>query len=816
MYCILHSSPRLTQNRFARKGALSLVAAVSMVLAARTATAVNITTQHGDNGRTGLNNSETQLTTANVNQTTFGKIFEKFVDGDMYPQPLYLQSVSIGGGTHAVVYCATANNSIYAFDADNGAAGTYWSRNLGTAVPQGDVDCCCTDVATVVGIMGTGVIDTSTNTWYLVHKQKNADATYHQYLHAIDVTTGAEKFSGPKEITASASGVNFDAKLNNQRCGLLLQGGNVYIAWSSHNDCGGYHGWIMGYSASTLAQSAKFAVTTSTGAQAGVWMSGGGLIGDGTNIYFMSGNGTFDANSGGSNLGESFIKLNGSLVRQDYFTPFNQGNLNSTDRDLGGGGAVLIPGANRLVGGGKEGKWYLVNTGSMGGYNASVDACLQSFQVTDTTDSLNHLHGTPSYFNGSLYVGGESDQLKQFTWNGTTVNTTPASQTSFEAVANSMPGWQHSISANGTSNGIIWAARVFSGDANHASQPGILHAFNAGNLATELWNSRQNIGRDDLGNFAKNPGPVVANGKVYCPTFSNKLVVYGLLSAIPNGIYEMTARVSGKALDAAAHGTANGTNVDQWTYNGGANQKWAVVNVGSGQIRVQGMESGRVLDVSGVSTADGANVQLWDYVYGPNQRWTLTTRDSGYYTLLATHSGKALDVAGGGTGDGVNVQQYTSNNTYSQYWNFIQTAIPDSTYKIVARCSGKVVDVAGLGTANGSTIHQWTYVNGSNQKWTTTDLGSGQYKIIGVQSGRCLEVAGSSTADGATIDIWDYLGGNNQKWTATPTDSGYYTLLAVHSGKALDVASAGTTDGVNIQQYTSNGTTAQQWSFQLP
>ncbi len=509
-------------------GLAGLALAVSLVLHPSSSRAVNITTQHADNNRTGLNSSETILTPANVNSANFGKLFEKTVDGDMYPQPLYLQGLSIGGGTHNVVFCATANNSIYAFDADNGGAATYWSRNLGTAVPQGDVDCCCTDVATVIGVMSTGVIDTSTNTWYVVHKQKNADATYHQFLHAIDVFTGNEKFSGPKEISASASGVSFDAKLNNQRCGLLLQGGNVYIAWSSHNDCGGYHGWVMGYSASTLNQVAAWPDTVAGGSQAGIWMSGGGLIGDGSNIYFMTGNGTFDANTGGNNLGESFVKLNSSLVRQDFFTPFDQGSLNSSDRDLGGGGVVLIPGTQRLVGGGKGGKWYLVNSASMGGYNASVDACLQSFMVTDTTDGLNHLHGTPSYFNGSLYVGGESDQLKQFSWNGTSLGTTPTTQTTFEAVTNSMPGWHHSISANGTTNGIIWATRVFSGDANHTTQPGIMHAFDATNLATELWNSHQDQTRDDLGNFAKNPGPIVANGKVFVPTFSNKLCVYGL------------------------------------------------------------------------------------------------------------------------------------------------------------------------------------------------------------------------------------------------------------------------------------------------
>ena len=176
---------------------------------------------------------------------------------------------------------------------------------------------------------------------------------------------------------------------------------------------------MIGYNASTLAQTAAFADTVAGGAQAGIWMAGGGLVGDGSFIYFMTGNGTFDANTGGNNLGESFVRLNNSLVRQDFFTPFDQASLNSSDRDLGGGGVVLIPGTTRLVGGGKGGKWYLVSTTAMGGYNASVDACLQSFMVTDASDGLNHLHGTPSYFNGSLYVGGESDQLKQFSWNGT-------------------------------------------------------------------------------------------------------------------------------------------------------------------------------------------------------------------------------------------------------------------------------------------------------------------------------------------------------------------------------------------------------------
>jgi len=508
---------------------LAGVVAVSLALAC-TCPAVNVTTQKNDTNRSGLNSTEATLTPANVNQAHFGKLFEKGVDGDIYSQPLYVQSVSIGGGTHNVVYVSTMNNTIYAFDADNGGAAAFWSRHLATAVPQGDVQCCCTDVQTVIGINSTGVIDLGTNTWYVVDKQKNADATYHLFLHAVDITTGAEKFSGPREISGSSGGVTFDPKINNQRSSLLLQGGNIYFGCASHNDCGNYHGFVFGYSASTLNQTAIWVGSTSSGARAGVWMDGGGCVGDGTSVFCTTGNGNFNVNTGGTDVAMSAVRLNGSLARQDFFTPHDWSSLSGADLDLAGGGIMLIPGTQRLIVGGKPGRWSLINTTAMGGFNASVDSCIQTFMVTDSGESLNHVHGGPTFWNNSLYVGGESDQLKQFAWNGSTINTTPTSQTSFEAVANSMPGWQHCVSSNGNSNGIIWAARVFSGNANNATQPGILHAFNASNLATELWNSKQNAARDDLGNFAKNPSPTVANGKVYLPTFSNKLVVYGELN----------------------------------------------------------------------------------------------------------------------------------------------------------------------------------------------------------------------------------------------------------------------------------------------
>ena len=233
----------------------------------------------------------------------------------------------------------------------------------------------------------------------------------------------------------------------------------------------------------------------------------------------------------------------------------------------------------------------------------------ESAWVTDTSDGLNHLHGTPSFFNGKIYIGGESDQLKAFTWNGTTIGTTPTTQTSFEAVANSMPGWQHSISANGTSNGIVWVTRVFSGNANNAVQPGIIHAFDANNLGTELWNSHQNQTRDDFGNFAKNPAPVVANGKVYCPTFSNKLVVYGLLGSGPiaNGTYKLICQNGGKALDNGGQ-LGDGAKVTQWTSGtGNINQQWVVTNLGTGFYKLVCVKSGKALDNGGATHGWGAD-----------------------------------------------------------------------------------------------------------------------------------------------------------------------------------------------------------------
>jgi hypothetical protein len=500
------------------------------------AQAINVPTAKLDNNRSGLTLSETVLTLANVRSNTFGKVFERSAVGDMYPQPLIVEGLSLGGGTHNVVFLATANNNVYAYDATV-ASNTvpYWTRNLGTPVPATDVDCCCTDVALNVGIMGTPVIDVASKTMYLVARNKNADATYHQWLHALDITTGAEKFGGPKEITATYPGsgsgsvggiLTFDAKIQNQRSGLLLQGGRLFITWASHNDCGNYHGWVIAYDPATLNQLAAW-MTTPNGAKGGVWMSGGGLVGDGNNLYFSTGNGDSDVGSGGgSDYGQCFVGLNNSLGVATWFQSGNYRTLNTGDKDLGGAGVQLIPGTRLLVSGGKDGKIYLLNADIMGGFGGNrVDACLQTFTVAS-----GHFHSGPVTFNspaGTLtYVCAEGDYLKAFKLVNGLYQTTPY-WTGFKAPTG-MPGAQNWISANGSANGIVWSTIPWSADANHATVAGVLRAADA-TTGVEIYNSHQNLARDDFGNFAKNPAPVVSAGLVYVPTFSGKLAVYGLL-----------------------------------------------------------------------------------------------------------------------------------------------------------------------------------------------------------------------------------------------------------------------------------------------
>ncbi len=481
---------------------------------------VNVVTQHNDLARTGQNLSETVLTPTNVNVNQFGLLFKITVDNQVYAQPLVVSNVSIGGGTHNVVYVVTTSNSVYALDAGSGTQ--YWHVNLGTPISNANYGTGCVDINGNAGIVGTPVIDAAGGTLYVVNSLNNGGA-FSFMLHALDITTGADRAGSPVQITNTG----FSALAQNQRAALALSNGSLLIPFSSHCDMGTYHGFLFSYNPSTLAKVAVFN-TSPTGNGDSLWMSGQGPAADSAgNIYFGTSNGTWD---GVSNFSESFIKLNSSLALADWFTAGNHATLDGGDADLDTSGPLLVPPGNRLIMVGKSSTGYVINSANLG--HLGDASAIQTIKLGGA------LHGSAVYWNSAVngpevYMWAEGDNLKAFQFNGSTL-TTPNFQVGPDFIGGE-PGAYLSISANGNTNGIVWANAVLSGDANHGSVPGALRAYDANNVATEVWNNQQNASRDSCANFAKNGYATIANGKVYLGSFgtanagTGQLCVYGLL-----------------------------------------------------------------------------------------------------------------------------------------------------------------------------------------------------------------------------------------------------------------------------------------------
>lgn len=526
---------------------------------------VNVIMNHNDLKRTGWNSNETILTQNNISSGNFGKIFSRDVDDQIYAQPLVVSNVSIGGGTHNIVIVATVNNTLYAYDADDpNANAPYWQDNLTfnpanyRPIKNTDMTGACggnyKDFSGNMGIVGTPAIDLTNNTLYVVSRSvtKTGTPTFVQYLHAIDITTGAEKTGSPVYITASVPGtgsgnvggiMTFNQQKQNQRPGLLLLNGVVYISWASHCDWGPYQGWLIGYDAGTLLQKYVYNAVPK-GSLAGIWMSGQPpSVDDDGNIYITTGNGT--TGIGGNpndttNRGESLIKLStasGALKVTDFFTPMNYTYLNNNDLDYGVDGVLLIPYTNLSLSGSKEGRLFLIDNTKMGGATSDNSNVLQTLNVAnETTSNTRHLHGSPVYLedrlgNEYIYAWSEGSLLKQFPFIRSTMRFDTLNQIiGNTALPAGMPGAMLSLSSNGSQYGsnILWANHPINGDANQAVVPGVLQAFDATDVTRELWNSNWSSKRDSIGKFAKFVPPTIANGKVYMATFSNKLNVYGL------------------------------------------------------------------------------------------------------------------------------------------------------------------------------------------------------------------------------------------------------------------------------------------------
>jgi hypothetical protein len=504
-------------------------------------------TYHNDNLRTGQNVSETVLTPANVNSTQFGKLYSFPLDGIPFASPLYVANVTISGAVHNVVYVATEHDSVYAFDADGLSNNPLWKKSFlkggVTTVPCADIGG-CGDIAVEVGITSTPVIDQSTGTLYVVAKTKEGVNTYVQRLHALDITTGAEKFGGPVVIQGSVPGagdgssggtVAFNPLLENQRPALLLSNGIVYIAWGSHNDVVPWHGWVFGYNATTLQQTLVYN-DTPNGGGAGIWLSGGGLAADSSgNIYFVTGNGTFDANTGGADYGDSVEKITPSGTVVDYFTPHDQAIMDSQNLDFASAGPVMLldqPGAqypHLLVIAGKTGTIYVLNRDNMGHYNAGSDNQIVESVVNAFPNGNEQLgnFSTPAYFNGWVYFSGAHDNVKAFKFTNGLMTTAPTS-TSPEIY--DVRGGSLAVSANGNTNGILWVLQNNGTDPDNdtTGNPGVLFAYDATNLGTKLYDSTQAGTRDTFDLAPKFVVPLIANGKVFLAG-QTQLVVYGLL-----------------------------------------------------------------------------------------------------------------------------------------------------------------------------------------------------------------------------------------------------------------------------------------------
>ena len=517
---------------------------------------ISVTTWRNDISRTGQNLNESILTPSNVNATQFGKLFSLAVDGYVYAEPLYMQNVTIGGASHNVIFVATENDSVYAFDADsNGGsnANPLWfasmlSTSHGAAAGAITVssNIVGTDIVPQIGITGTPVIDPTSGTLYVVSATEEG-TNFVQRLHALDITSGAEKFGGPVVLTATVPGtgngssggsLTFDSEWQNQRAGLLLLNGIVYIGFGSHGDNGPWHGWILAYNAQTLTQTGAFC-SSPNGVGAGIWMGGEGLAADVVDpvnhpygrLFLATGNGDYTATkpySAGMDFGDSVLNLdltNGVPTVQDNFTPAIQANLDEYDGDQGSGGALILPNQTTgsyphlLVQAGKSGEVYLLNRDNLGGYNTGGDQVVQGLpnEVGDAGTWT-----TPAYWNGTVYYWAQQDTLKAFSLVNGQLVTPPV--TSSEIYG--FPGANPEISANGTTNGIVWS---IDSEGYMTSGAAILQAHNASSPGTTLYSSATDSSRDNPGLAVKFTVPTVANGKVYVGT-QTQVSVFGLLN----------------------------------------------------------------------------------------------------------------------------------------------------------------------------------------------------------------------------------------------------------------------------------------------
>ncbi len=815
---------------------------------------VSVLTQHNDNSRSGLNLKEMVLTTSNVNVDNFGKLFSMNVDGYIFAQPLYVPSVAINGAVHNVIYAATAADSVFAFDADSGTL--LWSKNYGTPVPSSVIN--TPNILVQVGIISTPVIDASTQIMYVVTLTYPNDVQTFS-LHAIDITSGNEKLNGPVVISASVPGtgdassngvVPFQAPQENQRVALTEVNGVIYIAFASHEDYNPYHGWLLGYSASTLQQLYAWN-DTPNGSAGGIWQSGQGLVVDANNnLYLTVGNGTADAQTGGSDYGEGFVKLSPSLSVIDYFIPNNFDTLNSNDQDVSSGGPLMIPGTNYIVGQGKQGLMYVVNTTNMGHFNASKDPVQQEFSTGEG------LWGAPVFFNSPtnpmLYVWDSSSVLQGYSFSNGTFATSPSSSGS-ASISGCCTGGALSISSNNYAAGssILWASVSLTSPI-HSLADGQLFAYDATNIGHELWDSYQNQARDDFGYWAKFVAPTVANGKVYMATSSGQLVAYGLLT---NGLNATVIDdlVTGSGTNQFkyvgsgwSHCSKCGSNLydetNSWdnttnddvtvAFNGTGVKFYGVQDTlhGVGAVSIDG---GTETDIDFYAPQRAGDVLLWTspvlapgvHTFKLRVTGTKNPKSTNYYSVpdridilnpsaVPAPTGLSATVESGsivlnwtasagadsydiyrGTSSGAEAGSPIATSTTTTYTDSSVSPGPTYYYTVAAV------------TANGTS-------GASNEASASLGLGAlanGTYTITNSTGTLVWDDPAWSSSLGTNIQLYASNGGANQKWVFTAIGNGYYTIEDDCNGLVLDDPGFSKSAGTKLVQWSTNGGNNQHW-----
>jgi Ricin-type beta-trefoil lectin domain-like/PQQ enzyme repeat len=835
----------------------SLVLICAALISESASGQVSVLTQHNDNLRSGTNLKEAVLTTSNVNVNTFGKLFTAGVDGYIFAQPLYWPALTIAGATHNVVYVATAADSVFAFDADSGTL--RWTKNYGTPVPSSVIN--TQNILVQVGIISTPVIDPSTQTMYFVTKTYENQVQIFR-LHAIDITTGNEKFAGPVEITAVVNGtgdgndgagdVPFVASQENQRTALTLANGVVYLAFASHDDYSPYHGWVLGYSASTLAQLYVFN-DSPNGSAGGIWQSGQGLLVDASNnLYLTVGNGTTDVQTGGSSYGEAFLKLNSALVPQDYFIPNNFDQLNSADRDLSSGGPVAIPGTTFIAGEGKQGVMYVVDTSNMGKYNASADAVHQEFSTASG------LWGSPLFWNNpnapALYVWDSNSNLQAYSFSNGLFNTTPSAQGSL-AISGCCAGGALSISSNNYAAGtnILWASVPLSSPIK-STVAGQLFAYDATNISTELWDSHQNRTRDDFGNWAKFVAPTVANGKVYVASDagSGQLVAYGLLTLGQTVVTvdDTVAGTGGNQFLYVGSGWKHCTNCGSNLYD--QSNSWdnvagdyLTVSFRGTQIKFYGVQD--VLHGIGAVSVDGGSetnidfyastrageVLLWtsptlapgDHVF--RLRVTGTRNPSSTNTFAVPDRVDILEASSGPAAPTA-LKATVQNGSIVLTWS----ASPGTQYyEVYRRTSPGTESATPIGLPTGTTYTDTSAVAGtpyyytvaavtstgtsapSNETYAVVGavLADGTYTVTNFAGTLVWDDPAFSGSLGTNVHLWPSNGGANQEWTFSSVGNGYYTITNEYNGLVLDDPAFSSVSGQALVQWSLNNGVNQQW-----